>query len=261
MSRCFIIQPFDDDKFDRRFTDIFKPAIEKADLDPYRVDRDPTVNDLLDGIKSGIANCVAFLADITTDNPNVWYELGFAMSLAKPYCICCSEERTTSFPFDVGHLSIIKYRIGSSSYFSELEAKITERLKAVVTHEVKLQSLKDSTSTVAETEGLAPNEIFALTVLFQSQYDHEPGTTSHGLQSDMDKLGFTKTAANLALTDLLDKKLIEKYLTEDYNGNQYTNYMVGPLGVEWLRKNRDKLMLQKPAKKAEGRISDEDIPF
>jgi len=43
MNRCFVIQPFDGGRFDKRFDDVFAPAITAADLDPYRVDRDPSV--------------------------------------------------------------------------------------------------------------------------------------------------------------------------------------------------------------------------
>ena len=42
MEDCFVIQPFDKDKYDKRFTEIFEPAIIASDLKPYRVDRDPT---------------------------------------------------------------------------------------------------------------------------------------------------------------------------------------------------------------------------
>ena len=32
MPTCFVIQPFDSGKFDKRFEDVYKPAIEAADL-------------------------------------------------------------------------------------------------------------------------------------------------------------------------------------------------------------------------------------
>ena len=38
MDTCFIIQPFDNGQFDKRYIDIIKPTIEKLDLEPYRVD-------------------------------------------------------------------------------------------------------------------------------------------------------------------------------------------------------------------------------
>ena len=43
MKNCFVIQPFDGGKFDKRFKDVYKPALENADITPYRVDQDPEV--------------------------------------------------------------------------------------------------------------------------------------------------------------------------------------------------------------------------
>ena len=37
MSTCFVMQPFDGGPFDRRYKDVFAPAIKAAGLEPYRV--------------------------------------------------------------------------------------------------------------------------------------------------------------------------------------------------------------------------------
>ena len=71
MPVCFVIQPFDAGKFDKRFDDVYKPAIEAANLEAYRVDRDPAVDVPIEAIEQGIRNATVCLADITTDNPNV----------------------------------------------------------------------------------------------------------------------------------------------------------------------------------------------
>jgi hypothetical protein len=47
------MQPFDGDKFDRRYEDVFAPAIRKAGLDPYRVDQDPKVSIPIQDIETG----------------------------------------------------------------------------------------------------------------------------------------------------------------------------------------------------------------
>lgn len=65
MATCFVIQPFDAGKFDKRFLDIYKPAIEAAGLDAYRVDKDPGVSVPIDAIESGIKSASICLADIT----------------------------------------------------------------------------------------------------------------------------------------------------------------------------------------------------
>jgi hypothetical protein len=184
----------------------------------------------------------AFLADITTDNPNVWYELGHAMSLGIPFCVCCSEERTTPFPFDVSHLHIVKYKTGSTSDFTELGTRVTERLKAVVTHDARLQTLRKSVAGLTQTQGLFPNEVAALTVLFEYQYDEQPGIAADGLQVDMLKAGFTKVATNLAIAELSHKGLIESKRYENQLDDSYTNFSVSPTGLVWLRNNRSQLV-------------------
>src|SRR6516165_4601685 len=79
MPRCFVMQPFDGGEFDRRFDEVYKPAIEEAGFEPYRVDRDPSASVPIENIEGGIQGSVACFADVTIDNPNVWFELGYAM--------------------------------------------------------------------------------------------------------------------------------------------------------------------------------------
>lgn len=80
MDRCFVIQPFDGGTFDARYEDIIAPAVSAAGLEAYRVDRDPNVSIPIQDIENGIRNSRLCLADITLDNPNVWFELGFAFA-------------------------------------------------------------------------------------------------------------------------------------------------------------------------------------
>ena len=70
MGTCFVMQPFDRGVYDKRYEDIFVPAIEAAGLEPYRIDRDPGVSIPIDEIQTGIKNSDVCLAEITTDNPN-----------------------------------------------------------------------------------------------------------------------------------------------------------------------------------------------
>ena len=83
MATCFVIQPFDEAN-DRRYEEVYKPALEAAAVTPYRVDRDPSVAVPIDSIETKIREADIFLADITTHNPNVWYELGFASATGRP---------------------------------------------------------------------------------------------------------------------------------------------------------------------------------
>ena len=124
MGTCFVIQPFDDGPFDKRFEDVYSPSISAAGLEPYRVDRDPAVAVPIEDIQTGIRTCEACLADITLDNPNVWFELGFAIASRKEVALVCSNERNSRFPFDIHHRSIIKYATDSPRDFESLKSRI-----------------------------------------------------------------------------------------------------------------------------------------
>lgn len=131
MGTCFVIQPFDGGPYDDRYRDTIQPAITSAGLEAYRVDEDPAVSIPIDDIERGIRESIICLADITPDNPNVWFELGFAIASRREVVLICAESRT-KFPFDVQHRSIITYRTESKRDFEELQEKITSRLNAIM---------------------------------------------------------------------------------------------------------------------------------
>lgn len=132
MKRCFVMQPFDRGAFDKRYGDVFAPAIQDAGLEPYRVDRDPSAGIPINEIESEIKSSEICLAEITTDNPNVWFELGFAIAVLKEVVLVCSDERQSKFPFDVQHRNIIKYKTESPQDFNKLRKDIKERIQATL---------------------------------------------------------------------------------------------------------------------------------
>src|SRR5215207_7751225 len=124
MGYCFVIQPFDGGPFDKRFEDVFAPAISAAGIIPYRVDRDPAVRIPIEDIERKIYDADICLADITTDNPHVWFALGIALACGIEVVLVCSKSRTSAFPFDVRHRAIITYFTDSSRDFDELRGAI-----------------------------------------------------------------------------------------------------------------------------------------
>jgi len=241
MDSCFVIQPFDRDKFDKRYNDVFEPAIQKAELHPYRVDRDPSVRIPIDQIEEGIKKARICFAEITTDNPNVWYELGYSFASAKDVVMVCSEERQSKFPFDIQHKHIITYKTASKSDYNHLEFNITEKIKAFLQRGVKVQNIIDN--PVKESEGLKQHEVTMLLIMLENQLTDEDSVSAYGLQGDMEKAGFTKAASNIALRELQRKKLLEtfKEYSNNYNDSGYLACRLTPLGEEWILNNQDKI--------------------
>lgn len=246
MSNCFVIQPFDRGRFDKRYDDVFAPAIESARLTPYRVDRDPSVDVPIDNIEAGIRSAVACLADITTDNPNVWFELGFAIATAKDVVLVCSSERTTRFPFDVQHRNIIQYSPESPSDFETLSEAITARLKAIQSKQAELKGLSSMSSPVRDTEGLPQHEVVALAVAMQNSLMPGQAILPRQVVQDMNGVGFTDVAVSLALDGLLRKGMLQIANFTDHRGEEFRAYMMTAQGVAWLHSNQERIALEKP---------------
>ena len=243
MNKCFVIQPFDKGKYDKRYDDIFVPAIKAANLEPYRVDRDPSTNILIEDIQLGIESSRACLADITTDNPNIWFELGYAIAMKRVIVLVCSDERTTRFPFDVQHRAIITYSTESSRDFDGLRINITKRLDACLKHEKQINEIAHMSPTVA-VEGLEQHEIATLVSVAQQIDDPTSGISTYFIRQDMEKAGFTKIATTLGLSRLIEKQMLEPIEEHDFDGGAYMAYHVTDKGIKWLFQNQDKLKLK-----------------
>ena len=247
MLTCFVIQPFDGGAFDKRYEDIYAPAILAAGLEPYRVDRDPSVAIPIDQIESGIRSAAACLVDITLDNPNVWFELGYALASQKDVVLVCSKERTTHFPFDVQHRTIIKYSNDAPRDFECLSGAITERLKSLLSKEAFLEGLASS-SPVRDVAGLTQYEIVAVAAIAERMDAPYDGVPVCDIRQDMERAGFTRIATTLALVGLQNKRYVDVQAPPDGSfPGQYTPYSLTDSGMEWLLANKSQFLLQIPA--------------
>lgn len=262
---CFVIQPFDGGIFDKRYADVFEPAIKAADLIPYRVDRDPRASIPIEHIEDGIRRADVCFAEISTDNPNVWFELGYSIAIGKDVILVCSDQRATKFPFDVQHRAIITYKTESASDFKALEHRITERLQAALRKQLEIGNAA-SLSPIRDTEGLTPHEIVGLVTVAESTDAADDRIAAHLVRQDMRKTGYTDIAVTLALRTLVRKGMIEAFKDSDYNGNEFIAYSVTDRGMEWLEINQDQLVLKRPPQPQKRSTpspfdSDVDVPF
>ncbi|ABZ94608.1 conserved hypothetical protein [Leptospira biflexa serovar Patoc strain 'Patoc 1 (Ames)'] len=243
MEKCFIIQPFDGGKFDKRYEDIFKPAILNAGLEPYRVDQDINSIIPIDEINDNIRDASVCLADITIDNPNVWFELGLAIAYGKDTILVCSEERSTKFPFDIQHRNIIKYKNESASDFEKLKESIENKVKAFSSRKNNMAQL--SKNVIKETEGLDSNEIVVLVSVAESFDLADDGLSTYQIKNEAEKAGYTKIATTLALKKLTSiEYLSPKNKIEEYSNEPYTVYSITDNGMQWLLDNKSKLVLK-----------------
>lgn len=263
MDTCFVIQPFDKDKFDNRYKDVYEPAIKNANLEPYRVDNDPASQIAIDDIGRNIKLAKVCFADITINNPNVWYELGYAFALDKNVVMVCSDERDGKYPFDIQHRTIIQYKTGSPSNFKELEHKITEKLLA-------FQKLDETTKTIIESpikeqHGLKAHEITLVVFIMENQMIEQEWVSVYFLTQSMEKAGYTKIAVSIAIKQLAEKGYIQTGMqADDYNHNEYyPACRLTEKGIAWVIENQElfnmKTVSDKSASANEGHT--DDLPF
>lgn len=250
MATCFVIQPFDSGKFDKRFADIYKPAIEAAGLEAYRVDKDPSVSVPIDAIEDGIRQASVCLADITADNPNVWYELGYAFASGRPIVMVCSDERTgKKYPFDIQHRSIIPYQADSPSDFVKLKDSLTARIIALVKKGETLQQLSES-DPVAPVEGLTQAELLVLAVVAGSSFMPSNAVSAFSAKRDAERAGVTNMGFNIGIRRLSTKKFIEVVELWDENSNEsYDGIKVTDSGWAWIENNESKFVLHRSNRK------------
>ena len=81
---CFVVMSFAP-PIGGYFQTIYEPAIKKAGLRAVRADADIFgTGKIMDQIWSGINAAKVLVAELTTRNPNVFYELGLAHAKEKP---------------------------------------------------------------------------------------------------------------------------------------------------------------------------------
>jgi hypothetical protein len=257
---CFVIQPISDNKFTKRFDDVYRPAIEAVGLVAYRVDLDPTVKVPIEDIESKIKNAEICFADISTDNPNVWYELGYAFASNKDVVMVCDESRT-DFPFDVRHKNIIRYKTESASDFESLKNKIIEKIKAYLKSQKTAEKILEN--PIKETEGLQPYELSLLAFIIGEQLTDEQSALVWDLKGSMNKAGFNDTAFSIGMRLLKAKNFINTGKDSDFNGNEFPVCTLTQSGIDFILKNINLFDLRQPEKKevAVPANSPDDLPF
>lgn len=111
--KCFVMMPISDQgdypkgHFDKTYEHIFKPAIEEAGYEPYRVDENKLCDPIIAKIFSALQECPMALCDLSNRNPNVLYELGIRQAYDKPV-VLVQDEKTERI-FDVSGISTVQY--------------------------------------------------------------------------------------------------------------------------------------------------------
>jgi nucleoside 2-deoxyribosyltransferase len=246
MPTCFVIQPFDRAAFDQRFDEVLVPAIRDAGMDPYRVDRDASVIIPIEQIEDGIRRADACVADISTNNPNVWFELGYAIAAGKPVLLIALDDPTRKFPFDVQHRHVVLYRTNSPGDFDKLRMDLTARLRSSLQRHEHIENLAASKPGLT-VGGLTQHEVAAVVAIAERTEDEGSWIDLTVIRQAMENAGFTRIAVGIALQSLLGKKMLEHAKVADEQGDPVHIYKLTVAGSGWLLNHQNTLALRQTA--------------
>jgi hypothetical protein len=112
---------------------IYRPAIEKAGLRAVRADADIfATGKIMDQVWSGINAARVLVAELTSKNPNVYYELGLAHAMKKPVVLVSARE--DDVPFDLQHIRVIYYDTTDPFWGPKLIDKVAENILSAISN-------------------------------------------------------------------------------------------------------------------------------
>ena len=104
--RAFVLMPFDE-ALDWAYDRLIKPAFEEAGYAVVRADDIESQQNILKDIVTELVESDVIVADLTSANPNVYYELGLAHGLGKQVILLSQD--VSEAPFDLRSYRIVEY--------------------------------------------------------------------------------------------------------------------------------------------------------
>lgn len=118
---CFVLMPFGAKSaangividFNAVYDELIEPGIAAARLEPIRADRQRTGGITDKAVFEQLLLCEFAVAEVTTANANIFYELGLRHALRPATTLLLFAEGSGQLPFDIGLLPALPYRLGA----------------------------------------------------------------------------------------------------------------------------------------------------
>lgn len=138
---CFVLMPFGKKPdagglmidFDAVYNDLIAPAVNEAGLEPIRADEEQAGGIIQKPMFERLILCEYAVADLTTANANVFYEMGVRHAVRPWATVAIFYDKTARLPFDVADLRALPYKLtgsGAPADTSGDKAALVKRLDA-----------------------------------------------------------------------------------------------------------------------------------
>jgi hypothetical protein len=166
---CFVLMPFgkkpnaagSEIDFDAVYSNLIAPAIAEAGLEPIRADHEVVGGLIHKPMYERLVLCEYAVADLTTANANVFYELGLRHAARPCSTILLFSKDGKQLPFDVGPLRAIPYELHADGTPANVDTTKT----------TLVQSLREARKAAAE-DPIPDSPVFHLVEGYPSDIAH-----------------------------------------------------------------------------------------
>ena len=205
---CFVLMPFGQKPglggqlidFDAIYKDAIAPAIDKAGLEAIRADEETAGGIIHKPMFERLVLCDFAIADLTTANANVFYELGVRHTAKPRTTVLLVALDQGRLPFDVGPLRALPYKIGADGKAEDAPAvaaalvKLLDAARANPGKDSPLYQLLDDYPNIAheKTEVFRQQVAYAADVkarLLQARAAPASGKAIRDVETSLGNLG------------------------------------------------------------------------
>lgn len=135
--KCFVIMPFGKKKdidgcdvdFDRVYHELIHKAVTELGVDCERCDEIISAGSIHKKMFRGIFDADVSVVDITSQNPNVFYELGVRHALHKHVTVVIRRNSNLPIPFNISGLTILGYDMDTDEQLESCRKKIRDHIQ------------------------------------------------------------------------------------------------------------------------------------
>lgn len=143
-AKIFIAMPFDKELDNVNYV-ISQYGYNKG-YDVWRADRNQVTAEIFSHITGKIAESDVIIADVTYENPNVFFEIGYSWALGKEILLIA--ESLENLPFDIRGHSVFPYNDRRSA--KDIEAALSKNIDAAVSNSLSKSHLTFEVLQIAQ---------------------------------------------------------------------------------------------------------------
>lgn len=135
MKKCFVVCPIGNENSDTRkrsdllFKHVISPVCKETDFEAIRIDKENTNGSLTEEIFHHLREDELVIADLTENNPNAFYEMGYRAALGKPSIHLTAKDST--IPFDVSTIRSFLYDLTDLESVDEVKSRLIQTINSM----------------------------------------------------------------------------------------------------------------------------------